>query len=272
MRHPRRHRRFEPGQRLHHFRHPARRRRAGLATSPSTRRARCRRPRCTTPIRPSTASARSTIKLPNGAQIDVVANNVVSFRPDRGRPEAARPDAGAGADPDRPAGRDAVERAVRQDHGRQRRSPARRPASTSTLSNVLPGNTINLTYTDTATNTQHQITIVNVDRSDRAAAAERRQCQSDAVIGVNFSGGIASIVVAAQHRARQARICRSPPLRRRRRPRCCWSTTATAARQVNSASTTDDGLVADLGQSATAAVHRRRARSTPARSRHRARR
>ena len=30
------------------------------------------------------------------------------------------------------------------------------------LSNVLPGNTINLTYTDTATNTQHQVTIVNV--------------------------------------------------------------------------------------------------------------
>src|SRR6201999_2157104 len=29
-------------------------------------------------------------------------------------------------------------------------------------SNVLPGNTINLTYTDTATNTQHQISIVNV--------------------------------------------------------------------------------------------------------------
>ena len=30
------------------------------------------------------------------------------------------------------------------------------------MSNVLPGNTINLTYTDTATNTQHQVTIVNV--------------------------------------------------------------------------------------------------------------
>jgi flagellar hook-associated protein 1 FlgK len=31
------------------------------------------------------------------------------------------------------------------------------------LSNVLPGNSINLTYTDTATNTPHQITIVRVD-------------------------------------------------------------------------------------------------------------
>src|ERR1700694_1884323 len=31
------------------------------------------------------------------------------------------------------------------------------------LSNVLPGNSINLTYTDTATNTQHQVTVVRVD-------------------------------------------------------------------------------------------------------------
>src|SRR6266702_2630647 len=31
------------------------------------------------------------------------------------------------------------------------------------LSNVLPGNSINLTYTDTTTNTQHQLTIVRVD-------------------------------------------------------------------------------------------------------------
>ena len=31
------------------------------------------------------------------------------------------------------------------------------------LSAVLPGNSINLTYTDTATSTQHQVTIIRVD-------------------------------------------------------------------------------------------------------------
>src|SRR5262249_29928050 len=40
--------------------------------------------------------------------------------PDRGRPEAAGPDAATGADPDRPDGGDAVLLAVGRDHGRRR--------------------------------------------------------------------------------------------------------------------------------------------------------
>ena len=62
------------------------------------------------------------------------------------------------------------------------------------LSGVLPGNSINLSYIDTATNTLHQVTIVRVDDPaalplPNAGAASNRQ-----VIGINFSGGMASVV------------------------------------------------------------------------------
>jgi len=62
-------------------------------------------------------------------------------------------------------------------------------------SNVLPGNTINLTYTDVASNTQRQVTIVRVD--DPAALPLTNTSLPNAggtVIGVNFSGGMASVV------------------------------------------------------------------------------
>jgi flagellar hook-associated protein 1 FlgK len=61
------------------------------------------------------------------------------------------------------------------------------------VSNVLPGNTINLTYTDSATNTQHQISIVNV--TDPAALPLQNAPNANPKqIGINFSGGMASIV------------------------------------------------------------------------------
>ncbi len=62
------------------------------------------------------------------------------------------------------------------------------------LSNVLPGNTINLTYTDTATNTAHQITIVRVDDPTALPLPNTAASPNDKVIGVNFQGGMASIV------------------------------------------------------------------------------
>jgi flagellar hook-associated protein 1 len=60
---------------------------------------------------------------------------------------------------------------------------------------VQPGNSINLTYTDTATNTKHQVTILRVD--DPAALPLSNTATADPndqVIGVNFSGGMASVV------------------------------------------------------------------------------
>jgi flagellar hook-associated protein 1 len=62
------------------------------------------------------------------------------------------------------------------------------------LSNVLPGNTVNLTYTNTATNTQQQVSIVSV--ADPAALPLPNTSSNPRVIGIDFSGGAAS--VAAQ--------------------------------------------------------------------------
>jgi flagellar hook-associated protein 1 len=62
------------------------------------------------------------------------------------------------------------------------------------LSNVLPGNSINLTYTDTATNTPHQITIVRVDDPTALPLPNTAASPNDKVIGVNFTGGMAAIV------------------------------------------------------------------------------
>jgi flagellar hook-associated protein 1 len=62
------------------------------------------------------------------------------------------------------------------------------------LSNVLPGNTVNLTYTDAATNTPHQITIVRVDDPTALPLPNTAASPNDKVIGVNFTGGMASIV------------------------------------------------------------------------------
>lgn len=61
------------------------------------------------------------------------------------------------------------------------------------LSNVSPGNSINLTYTDTATNTRHQVTIVRVD-DPTALPLNPGANPNNPTIGVNFSGGMASVV------------------------------------------------------------------------------
>jgi flagellar hook-associated protein 1 FlgK len=61
-------------------------------------------------------------------------------------------------------------------------------------SNVLPGNTINLTYTDAATNTKHNVTIVRVDDPTALPLSNAGGNPNNPVIGVNFSGGMASVV------------------------------------------------------------------------------
>jgi flagellar hook-associated protein 1 len=63
------------------------------------------------------------------------------------------------------------------------------------LSNMQPGNTINLTYTNTATNTQQQLQIVAVGTSSvLPLPATSSTSPNTTVIGVNISGGMASIV------------------------------------------------------------------------------
>jgi flagellar hook-associated protein 1 FlgK len=61
-------------------------------------------------------------------------------------------------------------------------------------SSVLPGNTINLSYTDAATNTKHNVTIVRVDDPTALPLSNAGGNPNNPVIGVNFSGGMASVV------------------------------------------------------------------------------
>src|ERR1700686_412661 len=62
------------------------------------------------------------------------------------------------------------------------------------LSNVLPGNSVNLTYTDTAINTQHQVTIVRVDDPTALPLSNAGGNPNTPTIGINFTGGMASVV------------------------------------------------------------------------------
>ena len=62
------------------------------------------------------------------------------------------------------------------------------------LSNMLPGNTINLTYTDSATNTRHQVSIVRVDDGIALPLSNAGTSPNNRVIGVNFSFGMGSVV------------------------------------------------------------------------------
>jgi len=62
------------------------------------------------------------------------------------------------------------------------------------LSNMLPGNTINLTYTDSATNTQHQVSIVRVDDGLALPLSNAGVSPNNKVIGINFSFGMGSVV------------------------------------------------------------------------------
>jgi flagellar hook-associated protein 1 FlgK len=62
------------------------------------------------------------------------------------------------------------------------------------LSNMQPGNTLNFTYTDTATGTQHNVTIVEVNDPSALPLSNTGANPNNPVIGVNFSGGMASVV------------------------------------------------------------------------------
>jgi flagellar hook-associated protein 1 FlgK len=63
------------------------------------------------------------------------------------------------------------------------------------VGSLSAGNTVSITYTDTATNTQHQLTLMRVD--DPSALPLSNSATSnpnDTVVGINFSGGMASVV------------------------------------------------------------------------------
>jgi flagellar hook-associated protein 1 FlgK len=61
------------------------------------------------------------------------------------------------------------------------------------VSNVLPGNTVNLSYTNNLTNTQQQISIVNVT-DPTALPLQNLPNANPKQVGVDFSAGMASVV------------------------------------------------------------------------------
>lgn len=134
------------------------------------------------------------IVLPNGAKVDVVANNVVS------------------------SGQIAADLKLRDQTLVQAQNQIDQLAATMSsalsdkttagskvsgspagfdidLGGALPGNTATFTYTDTATNTQRQITLVNV--TDPAALPLQNATNANPMqIGLNFSGGMGAIASA----------------------------------------------------------------------------
>ena len=134
------------------------------------------------------------IKLPNGSSVDVVANNVVS------------------------SGQIAADLKLRDQTLVQAQNQIDQLAATMSsalsdkttagstvsgppagfdidLAGAQPGNTVNLTYTDTTTNTQKQITLVNV--TDPAALPLQNATNANPMqIGVNFAGGMGAIASA----------------------------------------------------------------------------
>lgn len=134
-----------------------------------------------------------TIKLPNGASIDVAGNNVVS------------------------SGQIAADLKLRDQTLVQAQNQVDQLAATMSsalsdkttagttvsgppagfdidLAGAQPGNTVNITYTD-STNTQRQITLVNV--TDPAALPLQNATNANPMqIGVNFSNGMGAIASA----------------------------------------------------------------------------
>jgi flagellar hook-associated protein 1 FlgK len=136
-----------------------------------------------------------TIKLPNGASIDMVANNAVSsgqIAADLKLRDQTLVQAQAQVD--QLAATLASSLSDKTTSGTAVTSGAKAGFDVDT-SSVLPGNTINLTYTDTATNTQHNVTIVRVDDPSALPLANPVGGNpNNKTIGINFSGGMASVV------------------------------------------------------------------------------
>jgi flagellar hook-associated protein 1 FlgK len=135
-----------------------------------------------------------TIQLPNGASYDLVANNAINsgqIAADLKLRDQTLVQAQTQVDQLAAAMSSAL-----SDTTTAGTAVAGPPAGFSVdTSNIAPGNTINLTYTDTGTDTQRQISIVNVT-DPTALPLPNAPNANPKQIGIDFSGGAAS--VAAQ--------------------------------------------------------------------------
>src|SRR3954471_2711550 len=135
-----------------------------------------------------------TVKMPNGGTFDMIANNAIAsgqLAADLKLRDTTLVQAQAQVDQ-----LAAVLASSLSDITKPGTAVAGPPAGFDLdLSGVQPGNSINLTYTDSATNTQHQVTIIRVDDPaalplSNAATAD----PNDQVIGVNFIGTMGFVV------------------------------------------------------------------------------
>jgi flagellar hook-associated protein 1 len=132
-----------------------------------------------------------TVTLPNGSAIDVVANNVLSsgqIAADLKLRDQVLPQAQTQVDQ-----LAATISSAASDVTTAGTAVTGPPAGFSLdTSNILPGNTVNLTYTDSS-NVQHNIQIVNV--TDPSALPLQNATNANPLkVGINFSLGMSSVV------------------------------------------------------------------------------
>jgi flagellar hook-associated protein 1 len=133
------------------------------------------------------------LRLPNGANIDVVANNVVSS----GQIAADlklrdKTLVQAQTQVDQMAATLASSLSELTTAGTAVAGPPA-PGFSVDTSGLLAGNTVNVTYTDSATNAQRQISIVNVT-DPTALPLQNGANPNPLLVGVNFSLGTASVL------------------------------------------------------------------------------
>jgi flagellar hook-associated protein 1 len=145
-------------------------------------------------INPAKNTAGSlNLRLPNGANIDVVANNVVSsgqIAADLKLRDQTLVQAQTQVD--QMAATLASSLSDLTTAGTAVAGPPAPGVSVDT-SGLLAGNTVNVTYTDTATNTQRQVSIVNVT-DPTALPLHNGANPNPLLVGVNFSLGTASVL------------------------------------------------------------------------------
>ena len=137
-----------------------------------------------------------TLTSPNGSKTDLIANG--SIAPARSQAYLEMRDTTmvqAQAQLDQIAAGD-VERAVRHDRPTDTAATSGAQAGFDVdVGDAQAGNTVSITYTDTATNTQHQITLIRVDDPSALPLSNTATADpNDTVFGIDFSGGMASVI------------------------------------------------------------------------------
>ena len=137
-------------------------------------------------------------QFPAWRQLRSGVDQLDPFGQDRRLSRAARQHAGEGAGAGRPVRGVDVERAVGQDDGGHRRSrvgACRRPAIDLDLTGLQSGNVMHVTYKDNTTGITHNLSIVRVDDPSVLPLSNTTTLDpNDEVLGINFSGGMASVV------------------------------------------------------------------------------